>query len=250
MDRFIHTALNSINMVKDNSFIRSNNLANNSVPGFRSDYHLKTAGTAFIETMDSHITRGLAIKNNENNFDASSGTLNETGNEMDVSIRGDGYFITEAATGNALSRRGDFSTNQDGQLINGSNATMVDSNLQPIVIPPYRSIDFTQTGDIVIEPLNSEPGTREVVATLGLTLPTAPLKKFPDGEIRYSDGSPIVANQDATVVNKYLEMSNVNLMEELVTSIEDQRVFEINLKLVKTAEDIDRGGSSLVRMPT
>jgi flagellar basal-body rod protein FlgF len=250
MDRLIHTALNSINMVKDNSFIRSNNLANNSVPGFRSDYHLKTAGTAFIETMDSHITRGLAIKNNENNFDASSGTLNETGNEMDVSIRGDGYFITEAATGNALSRRGDFSTNQDGQLINGSNATMVDSNLQPIVIPPYRSIDFTQTGDIVIEPLNSEPGTREVVATLGLTLPTAPLKKFPDGEIRYSDGSPIVANQDATVVNKYLEMSNVNLMEELVTSIEDQRVFEINLKLVKTAEDIDRGGSSLIRMPT
>jgi flagellar basal-body rod protein FlgF len=250
MDRFIHTALNSINMVKDNSFIRSNNLANNSVPGFRSDYHLKTAGTAFIETMDSHITRGLAIKNNENNFDASSGTLNETGNEMDVSIRGDGYFITEAATGNALSRRGDFSTNQDGQLINGSNATMVDSNLQPIVIPPYRSIDFTQTGDIVIEPLNSEPGTREVVASLGLTLPTAPLKKFPDGEIRYSDGSPIVANQDATIVNKYLEMSNVNLMEELVTSIEDQRVFEINLKLVKTAEDIDRGGSSLIRMPT
>ena len=250
MDRFIHTALNSINMVKDNSFIRSNNLANNSVPGYRSDYHLKTAGTAFLETMDSHVTRGLAIKNNTNNFDASSGTLNETGNEMDVSIRGDGYFITEAATGNALSRRGDFSTNLDGQLINGSNATILDSNLQPIVIPPYRSIDFTQTGDIVIEPLNSEPGTREVVASLGLTLPTAPLKKFPDGEIRYSDGSPIVANQDATVVNKYLEMSNVNLMEELVTSIEDQRVFEINLKLVKTAEDIDRGGSSLIRMPT
>jgi flagellar basal-body rod protein FlgF len=250
MDRFIHTALNSINMVKDNSFIRSNNLANNSVPGYRSDYHLKTAGTAFLETMDSHVTRGLAIKNNTNNFDASSGTLNETGNEMDVSIRGDGYFITEAASGNALTRRGDFSTNLDGELINGSNATILDSNLQPIVIPPYRSIDFTQTGEIVIEPLNSEPGTREVVASLGLTLPTAPLKKFPDGEIRYSDGSPIVANQDATVVNKYLEMSNVNLMEELVTSIEDQRVFEINLKLVKTAEDIDRGGSSLIRMPT
>ena len=250
MDRFIHTALNSINMVKDNSFIRSNNLANNSVPGFRSDYHLKTAGTAFLETMDSHVTRGLAIKNNTNNFDASSGTLNETGNEMDVSIRGDGYFITEAASGNALTRRGDFSTNLDGELINGSNATILDSNLQPIVIPPYRSIDFTQTGEIVIEPLNSEPGTREVVASLGLTLPTAPLKKFPDGEIRYSDGSPIVANQDATIVNKYLEMSNVNLMEELVTSIEDQRVFEINLKLVKTAEDIDRGGSSLIRMPT
>ncbi len=39
MDRFIHTALNSLNIVKDNAFIRSNNLANNSVPGFRADTH-------------------------------------------------------------------------------------------------------------------------------------------------------------------------------------------------------------------
>ncbi len=37
MDRFIHTALNSLNIVKDNAFIRANNLANNSVPGFRAD---------------------------------------------------------------------------------------------------------------------------------------------------------------------------------------------------------------------
>jgi len=45
-------------------------------------------------------------------------------------------------------------------------------------------------------------------------------------------------------------MSNVNLMEELVTSIEEQRIFEINLKLVKAAEDIDRSGASLMKMPT
>jgi flagellar basal-body rod protein FlgF len=75
-------------------------------------------------------------------------------------------------------------------------------------------------------------------------------KKDPDGEIRYADGSPIVANQQAKVVSKHLEMSNVNLMEELVTSIEQQRIFEINLKLVKTAEDIDRSGTSLMKMPT
>ena len=250
MDRFIHTALNSLNIVKDNAFIRSNNLANNSVPGFRADYHLKTAGTAFIEAMDTHVTRGMSIKDDSNMFDAASGTLNETGNTLDVAIRGDGYFITDAPNGMSLSRRGDFSTNTDSQLINGSSAVMLDNNLQPITVPPYRAIDFTETGDIVIEPLNSEPGTKQIVATLGLTSPTAPLKKFPDGEIRYDDGSQIVALQDVRVVNKYLEMSNVNLMEELVTSIEDQRIFEINLKLVKSAEEIDRGGSSLMRLPT
>jgi len=45
-------------------------------------------------------------------------------------------------------------------------------------------------------------------------------------------------------------MSNVNLMEELVSSIEEQRIFEINLKLVKAAEDIDRSGSMLLKLPS
>ena len=250
MDRLIHTALNSLNIVKDNSFIRSNNLANSSVPGFRSDYHLKTSGTAFLETMEAHVTRGLSVKDDNNMFDASSGPMSETGNPLDVSIRDNGYFITASDQGNALTRRGDFSIGSDGFLTNGASAVILDNNLQPITIPAYRTIDVTENGDIVIQPINSEPGSYQTVATLGLVTPQGPLKKFPDGEIRYTDGSTIVADQGPRVVNKFLEMSNVNLMEELVGSIEDQRVFEINLKLVKAAEEIDRGGSSLMRMPS
>jgi len=250
MDRLIHTALNSLNIVKDNAFIRSNNLSNTSVPGFRADYHLKTSGTMFLDNYDTHITRGLSVKDDNNIFDASPGTLNETGKELDVAVRGDGYFITAAAQGNSLSRRGDLDTNADGQLINGASAVILDDQLQPITIPPYRSINVTENGEIIIEPLTSAPGTYQSVATLGLVKPTSPLKKFPDGEVRYADNSPIVANQGARVVNKFLEMSNVNLMEELVSSIEEQRVFEINLKLVKAAEDIDRSGSTLLKMPS
>ncbi|XDZ64925.1 flagellar basal body rod C-terminal domain-containing protein [Alphaproteobacteria bacterium LSUCC0684] len=250
MDRLIHTALNSLKIIKDNAFIRSNNLSNISVPGFRADTHLKTAGTAFLDAYGTHVTRGLSVTDNSNIFDASPGTLNETGKELDVAIRDDGYFITQSDNGNSLSRRGDFDLDINGRLINGASGVILDNNLSPITIPPYRNINITETGEIIIEPMNSAPGTYQTVATLGLVRPTAPLKKFPDGEIRYADNSPIVANQEARVVNKYLEMSNVNLMEELVSSIEEQRVFEINLKLVKAAEDIDRSGSTLLKIPT
>ncbi len=147
--------------------------------------------------MDSHVTRGLSIKDEFQHFHASSGTLDETGQPLDVSIRDDGYFIISAPNGNAFTRRGDLKTDTNGQLTNGSNSTILDSNLQPITIPPYRSIDIRETGEIIIEPINSEPGTKQVVATLGLTRPTSELKKFPDGEIRYADGSQITANQDA-----------------------------------------------------
>ena len=250
MDRLIHTALNSLNIVKDNAFIRSNNLANTSVPGFRADYHLKTSGTAFLDNYDTHITRGLSVKDDNNIFDASSGGLDQTGNPFDVAIRDEGYFVIQTANGQSLSRRGDFKTDLNGQLLNGADDPVLDRDLNPITIPAYRSISFAENGDVIIEPLNSAPGTTQTIATLGLVRPTSPLKKFPDGEIRYADNSAIVPNQQVRVMNKFLEMSNVNLMEELVSSIEEQRVFEINLKLVKAAEDIDRSGSSLLKMPS
>jgi len=250
MDRLIHTALNSLQIVKDNGFLRSNNLANASVPGFRSDYHLKTAGTAFYDNYQTHVTRGLSVTDDTNVFNQAPGSLDETGNSFDVAIKDEGYFITQTPLGPSLSRRGDFGVDNEGNLINGSLAVLLDDQLQPINIPPHRNINFTATGEIVIEPLGSDPGTQETVAKLGLVKPTSALKKSPDGEIRYEDGSPIVATEGVTVLNKFLEASNVNLMEELVTSIEEQRIFEINLKLVKAAEDIDRSGASLMKMPS
>jgi len=250
MDRLIHTALNSLQIVKDNSFLRSNNLANSAVPGYRADYHVKTAGTAFYDNYESHITRGLSITDDTNLFNQAPGGLDETGNEFDVAIKDEGYFITQSALGPSFSRRGDFSLNQSKQLINGSNAVMLSDQLQPITVPPYRKIDFTGAGEIIIEPLGSDPGTRQSIGFLGMAKPTSAIKKFPDGEIRYADGSTVVPTEGVEIVNKYLEMSNVNLMEELVTSIEEQRIFEINLKLVKAAEDIDRSGASLMKMPT
>ena len=45
-------------------------------------------------------------------------------------------------------------------------------------------------------------------------------------------------------------MSNVNITEELVQSIEDQRQYEINIKLISSASEMDEGGASLMRMPS
>ena len=48
----------------------------------------------------------------------------------------------------------------------------------------------------------------------------------------------------------YIEESNVNMIEQLVGSIEEQRRYEVNVKMIKSAEAIDQGGSSLMRMPS
>ncbi len=76
------------------------------------------------------------------------------------------------------------------------------------------------------------------------------LKKFPDGEIRIEDGSVPAFDEGVRVVSKHVELSNVNITEELINSIEDQRQYEINIKMISSASEIDEAGASLIRLPS
>ena len=94
---------------------------------------------------------------------------------------------------------------------------------------------------VTIEPLGSAPGTQQVIATLARTLAAGDqLKKFPDGEIRLDDGSVPEQDNSVRVIAKHLELSNVNITEELVNSIEDQRQYEINIKMISSASELMR----------
>jgi flagellar basal-body rod protein FlgF len=53
-----------------------------------------------------------------------------------------------------------------------------------------------------------------------------------------------------SLVSKHVELSNVNITDELINSIEDQRQYEINIKLISSAGEIDEAGASLIRMPS
>ena len=77
----------------------------------------------------------------------------------------------------------------------------------------------------------------------------AELKKFPDGEIRVKDGSIPAVDNDVRVLPKHLELSNVNITEELINSIEDQRQYEINIKMISNAGELDEAGATLLRLP-
>ena len=57
-------------------------------------------------------------------------------------------------------------------------------------------------------------------------------------------------DNEVRLVPGHLESSNVNITEELVNSIEEQRQYEINIKLISSASEVDEGGASLLRMPS
>ena len=123
--------------------------------------------------------------------------------------------------------------------------------MQPITVPDYRELKISDDGNVIIEPLGSDPGTKQTVGQIALTLAGGvELKKFPDGEIRVEDGSVPAFDEEVRVVSKHVELSNVNITEELINSIEDQRQYEINIKMISSASEIDEAGASLIRMPS
>ena len=250
MDKLIYTAFNTVNNIYDNRSVRSQNLANVNVPGYRRDLGAKAVGTAFLESFNTLQTRGLAIRDDKNYFQSDPGTLSQTDYDMDIAIRGEGYFIVKGPGEPSLTRRGDLRISATGTLENGSSHQMLNTNLQPIQVPAYRKIRVTDNGEVIIEPLGSAPGTKQTVGRLALTLAAdMGLKKFPDGEIRVSDGTIPAADKDVRIIPKFVELSNVNITEELVNTIEDQRAYEINVKLISSTSELDQAGASLLRMP-
>ena len=76
------------------------------------------------------------------------------------------------------------------------------------------------------------------------------LTKSLDGKIRKSDGTAPAPDQTGKFGQGFLEASNVNAIEELVRNLDMQRQFEINVKLIKKASEIDSAGTKLMNLPS
>ncbi len=253
MDRLVYTALNSLANLRDDRVVSAQNLANMSVPGFRRD--LPNDGAArFLEALGAQTSRAFQLEHGVHGFSRAPGPLEQTGDPMDIAIADAGFFVIEPATGGemALSRRGDLMVSADGTLRNGVGDVMLSNELQPIIVPPFRELVVDDLGQIFIAPVDDAPGARVVVAMLGTVNPPDELvlRKSPDGHIRTLDGTELPPpDQQARVVQGMREGSNVNATAELIASIELQRRFEINLRMVQTAREVDEAGATLLRPP-
>ena len=135
----IHTALNTLKNLSANRAVRAQNMSNLNVPGHRKDLNTNfTSG--FLHQVNQFDSRVFAIHDGGNGFSNKQGQLNPTGLETDIAINGPGFFIVQPKSGDpALSRRGDFQTSENGELLDGAGNRILDGGLQPLVLPAFRS---------------------------------------------------------------------------------------------------------------
>lgn len=240
MDRLIYTAMSGAKATMTRQDALANNLANASTTGFRADL---SAFRAVPVRGDGAPTRVHSLEATAG-FDAAEGPLAQTGRPLDVAVRGPGWIAVQALDGNeAYTRAGALELSAEGTLQTLSGlAVMGDGG--PIVVPQGASVTIGSDGTVTAKQGTTPPTP---VGRIRLVNPPAgELSKGPDGLMRTRGGEPAPEDPAVRVVDGALEGSNVNAVESMVGLIAAARQFEMQMKMLQTAEGNEQRAARLL----
>jgi flagellar basal-body rod protein FlgF len=245
MDRLVYVAMSGANMALTSGGGNTHNLANASTPGFKADLTMYERALIVGPGHDSRaFTRvaGTAV-------DTSLGKVEVTGRDLDVAIIGKGWMAVQAPDGSeTYTRRGDLRIDALGMLTNG-NGLPVLGNSGPLAVPPHAKLEVGDDGTISILPLGQKPEALAVVDRIKLvSLDDTKLVKGSDGRLRLDDEKSAKADASIRIASGSLESSNVSTVGSMVRMIELSRGFEMQIKMMRTAEELDESSAQIMKM--
>jgi flagellar basal-body rod protein FlgF len=244
MDRMLYVAMSGAKETLIAQAAASNNLANANTTGFLADLNQFRSMPVFGS---GHPTRVFALSERPA-IDYSPGGVQQTGRPLDIAVNGGGWIAVQGRDGaEAYTRRGDLRVDENGLLLTGNDLPVM-GNGGPVALPPFDKIDIGSDGTVSIRPAGAATDQLAVIDRIKLVAPQPDaMTKGDDGLFRLRDGG--VAEEDAAqrVVPGALEASNVNVVNEMVDMIELSRRFELQVKMMKTAQEAASAGASILR---
>lgn len=232
----------------------SNNLANMNTTGFmrrRTEFHdllyqnLRRAGSTSSDAgnvVPSGVQLGLGVKLAAVYRIHEQGNLSATDNTFDMAIQGNGFFQVLQPDGQtAYTRDGTFQLNASGQLVTHDGYL-----IQPGITIPANTIDVTINGSgEVLAKIQGQVQLQNVGQLNIATFPNAPGLQAMGSNLYLetpASGSPATGTPGSTgygtILQGFLETSNVNAVEEISNLISAQRAYEMNSKVIKTADEM------------
>ncbi len=244
MDKLLYTAMSGASRMMDTQQVRANNLANINTTGFKADFN-----NAFAQAVDGNgYSSRVHTRIGEQWTDTSGGALSQTGRSFDLAIQGEGWFTLIDDQGNeTYSRAGNFHVDGAG-VLRAANGMMVSGDGGPVTVPDYQEVVVADNGMVSVLPNGADPDQILVVGNLKLVNPPADqLIKGEDGLFHLTSDEPAEVDPGVSVVSGYLEGSNVNGVSEMVSLMTASRGFEMQLKMMQSAETIAQAGDTLLR---
>ena len=253
MMRSLWISKTGLDAQQTNMDVISNNLANVSTNGYKrsravfEDLLYQTlrqpgAQSSQQTQLPSGLQIGTGVRPVATERIFTQGNLQKTDNPLDIAVNGQGFFQVLLPDGTtAYTRDGSFHVDAQGALVTSSGF-----QVQPAITIPANSLSVTVARDGIISVTRSGSATPTQAGQLQLVNFVNPAGLQALGENLYvetaSSGTPN-ANTPGTnglgLINQgYVETSNVNVVEELVSMIQTQRAYEINSKAITTSDQM------------
>jgi flagellar basal-body rod protein FlgG len=231
----------------------SNNLANVATNGYKKSHaqfedliyqNLRQAGAASSDQtqLPTGLQVGLGVTPVATARDFTQGSLQQTGNNFDVAISGNGFFQVTMPDGTtAYSRDGAFKVDANGQLVTSNGYA-----IQPGITIPAQAQSVTIAADGTVTATLPGQATPASLGQIQLASFANVGGLDPKGENLYaetaSSGTPTAGAPGSNGLGKlqqgFVETSNVNVVEELVSMITTQRAYELNSKAIQTSDQM------------
>jgi flagellar basal-body rod protein FlgF len=247
MDHLIYTAMSGASQVLNRQAAVAHNLANVSTTGYRAEEHrLRAVQVQTKNSPQALPTRAFVVDaSTHSNFD--SGTLQFTGRNLDVAVSGKGWIALSMPDGTeAYTRNGSLEADVNG-VLQTRNGIPVMGDGGSITIPPDSKVTVGSDGTVSVIPETGSQATVNAIGRIKLANPPEEtLVRGADGLFRTNDGNPAPQDETVRVAGGYLENSNVSPVEQMVAMISLSRQFEMQMKMLSSADANDRSATQMI----
>lgn len=247
MDRLIYTAMTGAAQTMGRQAAVAHNLANVTSTGYRAEEHRLRA----VQVQSANAPRPLPTRafvvdaSTHANFEP--GPMQYTGRTLDVAVQGPGWIALAMPDGSeAYTRNGSLELSVNG-VLQTRNGIPVQGDGGTITVPPDVKISIAKDGTVSVIPETGAQNTVNNVGRVKLVNPAeAELVRGGDGLFRLKSGDPAPMDDKTRIAGGYLEGSNVNPVEQMVTMISLSRQFEMQIKMLQSADQNDRSATQVI----
>lgn len=244
MDRMLYTAMTGATEMVHAQAVTANNLANATTHGFKKDLAVMLHQPVRREDDSRH----YAVATTEMQ-EFKPGQLQITNRDLDVAVEGEGWIAVvgkDGATG--YTRSGSLLVDSDGMMRNRAGE-MVLGNEGPISIPPDSRVEIGKDGTINVMGTGEFEGDVAQIDRIMLVNPALNnLVKGENGLFKMKGGEEAPPAAEVRLVAGALEGSNVSAIEAMTEMIQTSRQYDMQVKMMKTANDISQRTSSILRV--
>ncbi|MDR3557631.1 MAG: flagellar basal-body rod protein FlgG [Syntrophobacteraceae bacterium] len=258
--RCLWTAATGMEAQQTNMDIIANNLANANTTGYKesrgnfADLMYQTivppgANNANNGQVPTGIQIGTGVKTGSVEKLFTQGNFTQTGNNLDMAIQGRGFFKVLRGTQESYTRDGSFKVDQSGNIVDGNGyqvqpqisvpKTAVNVSIDPsgVLTATDASGNVVQTSNLQLYLFPNPAGLQDVGSNYYITTPAS-------GNV--STAQPGGPEGAGTILQGYLEASNTNVVNEMVSMILSQRSYEANSKVIKSADEMMQMANNVV----